>query len=112
MPKYVVSTTLEEAEWENSRLIKEDVAEEVRKLKQETGGDILIFGSRKLLNGLMEEDLVDEFTILVYPVVIGEGDRLFDDGKKESFKLIESKAFDSGVVLLRYKLDREEAQSQ
>lgn len=108
MPKYVVSTTLEGAEWENSQLIKENVVEEVRKLKQEPGGDMLIFGSRELLNGLMAEDLVDELTILLYPVVIGEGDRLFNDGKKESFKLIDSKTFDSGVVLLRYELDGKE----
>ena len=80
MPKYVVSTTLEEANWNNSTLIKRDVADEVTKLKQQASGDILVNGSVQLVQTLMQHDLVDEYRLMVFPVVLGAGKRLFADG--------------------------------
>jgi dihydrofolate reductase len=103
LPKFVVSTTLEKVEWNNSRLIKENVAEEVSKLKQQPGQDILIAGSGTLVHTLMQHDLIDEYRLLVYPVVLGSGKRLFRDGSKATLKLVETKTFSSGVVLLRYQ---------
>ncbi len=80
MPKYVVSTTLESADWNNSTIIREDVAGEVAKLKQQKGGDILVNGSAQLVSTLMEHDLVDEYRLMVFPVVLGTGKRLFPEG--------------------------------
>lgn len=101
-PKFVVSATLEKAEWNNSKLIKRSVAEEVSKLKQQPGKDILIFGSADLVHMLMQHGLIDEYRLLVYPVVRGSGKRLLRDGSNASLKLVETKPFSSGVVLLRY----------
>ncbi len=82
-PKHVVSTTLEEPlEWNNSTLIKGNVAEEVAGLKQRPGKDVLIFGSGDLVNTLMRHDLIDEFRLMVFPVVVGSGKRLFGDGHR------------------------------
>ena len=111
LPKYVVSTTLEKAEWNNSHLIKDAkrVAEEVSKLKQQPGQDILIFGSGELVHTLMQHDLIDEYRLLVYPVVLGSGKPLFKDIKNSSrLKLLSTKTFSSGVVLLCYQPDRKE----
>ena len=80
LPKYVVSTTLQELEWNNSKLIKGNVAEEVSKLKQQPGQDILIAGSGLLVNSLMQDGLIDEYRLLVYPVVLGSGKRLLKRG--------------------------------
>jgi dihydrofolate reductase len=79
MPKYVVSTTFEKLDWNNSRLIKANVAEEVKKLKEQPGKGILVYGSGKLVNTLLQRDLVDELLLMVHPVVLGSGNRLFDD---------------------------------
>jgi len=106
MPKYVVSTTLKKAEWNNSHILKTNVAEEVTKLKQESGGDILVAGSATLIRFLMEHDLVDEYRLLTYPVVVGKGKRLFTDGTAASLKLTESKPMGSGVIMLRYEPER------
>jgi len=103
MPKYVVSTTLKKAEWNNSHILKTNVAEEVTKLKQESGGDILVAGSATLIRFLIEHDLVDEYRLLTYPILVGKGKRLFTDGTAASLKLTESKPMGSGVVLLRYE---------
>jgi len=103
LPKYVVSTSLEKVEWNNSRLIKANVAEEVAKLKQQSGQDILVFGSRELASSLMQSGLVDELRLLVYPIILGSGKRLFRDGIAAKLKLVESKAFASGIALLRYQ---------
>jgi dihydrofolate reductase len=109
IPKYVVSTTLQEAEWNNSRIIKNNVSEELSTLKQQTGLDILIFGSSTLVNSLMQYDLIDEYRLMVFPVVVGSGKRLFQDvNEKKSLKLIETKTFSSGVVVLSYQPDRNE----
>jgi dihydrofolate reductase len=100
MPKYVVSATLEEAEWNNSTLIKGDVGEEVAKLKQKLGGDILVNGSSQLVQTLMEHDLVDEYRLMVFPVVLGSGKRLFNETSKPlPIKLVDSKPAGDTLVL-------------
>ncbi|MEO7001592.1 MAG: dihydrofolate reductase family protein [Ktedonobacterales bacterium] len=104
-PKVVFSTTLEAADWENSRLVKEDVAAAVAQLKQEAGKDIAIFGSSDLTVSLIEMGLVDELRILVNPVVLGAGKRLLagiHDAPK--LQLLETRAFRNGNVLLRYQI--------
>jgi len=104
MSKYVVSTTLKELDWNNSRLIKGNIAEEVKKLKQQPGQDILVYGSGKLVNMLLKHDLVDELRLMVHPVVLGSGRRLFDDNAEtmKVLKLADSKTFPSGIILLAY----------
>ena len=104
MPKYVVTTTLDELEWNNSTPIRGDVAEEVAKLKEQDGGEILVAGSRTLVHTLMEHDLVDEYRLMVFPVVVGKGKRLFGDGlDTAALKLVDTKVFGSGVVVLTYR---------
>ena len=104
MHKYVVSTTLKKVDWNNSRLIKGNIPEEVKKLKQQPGKDILVYGSGKLVNTLLQHDLVDELRLMVHPVVLGSGKRLFDDNAEslKVLKLEDSKTFPSGIVLLSY----------
>jgi len=103
-PKYVVSSSLEKTEWNNSMLIKGDVEEEVRKLKQQPGGAIRVVGSAALVQSLMKTGLIDEFRLMVHPVVIGRGKHLFNDMlDMTNLELVESKTFESGVVLLCYQ---------
>ena len=97
---------MEKVEWNNSKLVKGNIADEVSKLKQQSGQNILVAGSAKLVQTLMQHDLVDQYNLLVYPVVLGKGKRLFGDGSKATLKLVETKSFSSGVVLLRYQPDR------
>ena len=105
LPKYVVSTTLERVEWNNSRLIQGNIPEEVSKLKSEIARDILIDGGSYLVNLLLRHDLIDEFRLLVHPVVLGVGKRLFSEGaERHDFRLIEAKPFATGVVALTYHL--------
>jgi dihydrofolate reductase len=104
--KYVVSTTLDKAEWNNSVLIKDNVVEEIARLKQQEGSDIAVHGSATLVQTLIKHDLVDSYRLLVYPVVVGSGKRLFHDGTAATLKLVESKTFSSGVVALIYEPDR------
>ncbi len=100
MPKFVVSTTLKEAEWNNSTVISGDVAEEISKLKQQPGGDILVAGSGELVHTLLEHRLVDELRLMVFPVVLGSGKRLFRDGAAPTaLKLVETKPVGSVVIL-------------
>ena len=109
LPKFVASRTLDEAEW-NARLIKENIEEEVSRLKQEPGQDILIYGSGELARTLIEQDLIDEYRLLIYPVALGSGKRLFIDGTNTTLKLADTKTFSSGVVALIYKPDRKEGE--
>lgn len=103
-PKVVVSTTLDSVEWQNSTLIKGNVAEELTKLKQQPGKNIGITGSPTLVRSLLREDLLDELSLLVHPLVVGGGKRLFVDGTAQKpLKLVESKTFDTGVVYLTYQ---------
>lgn len=104
-PKYVVSSTLEEPSWENSTVISGNVAEEVSKLKDEPGGSILVAGSVQLVRTLFDHGLVDELHLMVFPVVLGKGKRLFDDGlAKSALQLVESRPVGpDGVVILVYR---------
>ena len=106
MPKYVVSRKLKKADWHNSTIIKRDVADEISKLKEQTGSDILVAGSAKLVQFLMEQGLVDEYRLLIHPIVLGKGKRLFPNRQPAALKLTESKSFDTGVILLRYEPGR------
>jgi dihydrofolate reductase len=104
LPKYVVSTTLEKVEWNNSRPIRGNIPEEVKKLKQEVQRNILIDGSSDLVNLLMQHDLIDEYRLLVHPVVVGKGKRLFREGsQKKELRLIGARALSTGVVALTYQ---------
>lgn len=107
MPKYVVSTTLASADaWRNSTLINDDVVEQVRALKAQPGKNILVDGSSVLVHTLIQHDLVDEYHLLVYPVVLGGGKKLFPDGVRVNLRLVEATPIPSGIVLLRYVPDR------
>ena len=101
MPKYVVSKTLKKADWTNSHIISENIVEELRKLK----GTLAVHGSGTLARFLLENKLVDELTLMVYPVILGTGKRLFEDINKVGLKLIEAKPIKNGVVVLKYKPD-------
>lgn len=103
VPKYVISTTLREAAWNNSHVISENIAEEVSKLKQQDGQNILVAGSADLIHTLMQHNLIDEVRLLIYPIVLGKGKRLFSENANTLLKLVESKSYDTGVVLLRYQ---------
>jgi dihydrofolate reductase len=105
MPKYVVSTTLEDADWNNSTILRS--ADEVPKLKDEVDGDILIAGSATLVQSLIKADLVDEYRLMVFPTVLGSGKRLFGEGfDRTDVKLTDSKALDSGILILTYERAR------
>jgi dihydrofolate reductase len=103
--KYVVSTTLKESlEWNNSKLIRgENVVEEIAGLKRQSGGDISISGSGILVRSLLRDDLLDELRLMVHPVVVGSGKRLFEEGDRIALELVDSKAFSTGVVYLTYR---------
>jgi dihydrofolate reductase len=104
MPKYVVSSTLEEPEWSNSTVLKGDVAEEVAKLKQEQDGEIVVHGSPRLVQTLLEHGLVDELRLMVYPVLLGTGKRLFGEtSDKKPLRLVDSKVVGDGVVILIFQ---------
>ena len=106
--KYVVSTTLKKAEWKNSTLIKGNVPEEIARLKQQPGKDISVSGSCTLVQTLIQHDLIDEYALLVYPVVLGTGKRLFRDGiEKTTLKLVEAKPTSLGVMLVRYQPEKQ-----
>jgi dihydrofolate reductase len=104
--KYVVSKTLDKAEWNNSVIIKNNVVEEITRLKQQDGKDIVVHGSGRLIETLMQHDLVDVFRLLIYPVVLGKGQRLFESDNKAKLKLVESKAVSSGVIAAVYEPER------
>ena len=105
MPKYVVSSTLDKAEWTNSTVIRDNILDEVDKLRRQPGGDILINGSRGLVALLMDHDLVDEFRLMVFPIVLNSGKRLFLDGQRVArLRLVNSRPVGpDGVVILTYE---------
>jgi dihydrofolate reductase len=104
MLKFVVSTNLEKADWNNSTVITGDVAQEVSSLKQQPGGDILINGSARLVNTLMEHGLIDEYRLMVFPVVLGSGKRIFGEtGDKKPLRLTDSRTVGDGVAILVYE---------
>ena len=105
MPKYVVSSTLKEATWNNSRILRGDVVENVSHLRQEIGGNIVVHGSARLMQTLIEHDLIDELRLMVYPVVLGTGKRLFGDrSDKKRLRLADSKTVGDGIAILIYEL--------
>jgi dihydrofolate reductase len=104
LPKYVVSNTLDTVEWDNSTLVKGDVAEEIANLKQRPGRELQVHGSGHLGQTLMEHDLVDEYRLWIYPVVLGEGRRLFPDGIVPlALRLVDTKRTSTGVVVHVYQ---------
>jgi dihydrofolate reductase len=102
-PKYVASTTLDKVEWSKSRLLDGDVPTAVAALKQRPGKDIVMSGSPTLARSLLREGLVDELHLMIHPVVVGEGAKLFADGDKHALELVGSKTFGTGVVYATYK---------
>ncbi len=103
MPKYVVSSTLSEPQWNNSTVLRGDVAEDVARLKQELDGEIVVHGSAQLVQALVERDLVDELRLMVFPVVLGSGKRLFGvTSDKKPLRLKSAKTVGDGVSVLVY----------
>jgi dihydrofolate reductase len=103
MPKYVVSSTLQDPAWTNSQVLSGDLVEAVTRLKHEIDGDIVVHGSATLARALFENDLVDELRLMVFPVVLGGGRRLFDAGSKKRLELAESRTVGDGVLILIYR---------
>jgi dihydrofolate reductase len=104
MPKYVVSSTLENPPWNNSTVLKGNVAEEVAMLRERHDGDIVVHGSAQLAQALLDDDLVDELRLMVFPVVLGSGKRLFGEtSDKKSLELVDSKVVGDGVAILVYR---------
>jgi dihydrofolate reductase len=104
MPKYVFSSTLEKADWNNSTILSGDFAEEIGRLKQQVDGVILVAGSAQLVQGLVEHDLVDEIRLMVFPVVLGSGKRLFgESADKTPLRLVDSKTVGAGIAVLTYE---------
>ena len=108
LPKYVVSSTLQEPRWSNSTVLRGDVVSEVSKLKQELAGDIVVYASYQLGRTLIEHDLVDELRLFVYPVVLGAGERLFGEtSDKKPMRLVDAKTIGDGLVVLTYTFVRD-----
>jgi dihydrofolate reductase len=104
MPKYVISKTLKKADWNNSTILSGNVVEEVKKLKQRVKGDILVSGSARLVQTLIANDLVDQLDLMVFPVILGSGKRLFGDtADTKTLRLAEAKSVGDGVLILVYK---------
>jgi dihydrofolate reductase len=104
MPKYVVSSTLKDPDWTNSTVLDGDVAEEVSKLREEQDGEIVVHGSAQLVQALVEHGLVDELRLMVFPVVLGAGKRLFGEtSDKRRLRLADSKTVGDGVTILTYE---------
>jgi dihydrofolate reductase len=107
LPKYVVSSTLKEPKWSNATVLKGDVVKEVSELRQEIDGDIIIYASYQLVRTLIEHGLVDEFRLVIYPVVLGAGERLFGDtSDKTPLRLVRTQTIGQGLPLLTYEVVR------
>ena len=108
MPKYVVSTSMDDAEWSNSTVLEGDLAKAVADVKQKHDGDIVVHGSAQLAQELLEQDLVDELRLMVFPVVLGSGKRLFGEtSDKKPLQLVDSKTVGDGVAILVYRPERD-----
>ncbi len=107
IPKYVVSTTLDKVEWQNSTLITGDLTDQITALKQQSGGNIGVSGSPTLVESLLQADLLDELVLMIHPVVVGTGKRLFTTGKAlKRLKLADAKTSSTGVLIATYQPDR------
>ena len=105
LPKYVVSSTLDEPTWSNATVLKGDVVDEVSKLKQELDGDIVVYASYQLVRTLMEHDLVDELRLVVFPVVLGAGERLFGEtSEQKPMRLVDTRTVGDGLAFLTYEV--------
>jgi dihydrofolate reductase len=103
MPKYVVSTSLDRVEWAGSILVKGDLVEEIRKLKERPGGDLLLSGSAQLFNALTQANLIDLYRFMLHPVILGQGEKLFaEGGDRKPLNLTHTETFRSGIVILEY----------
>jgi dihydrofolate reductase len=110
MPKYVVSATLEQPRWSNSTVLPGEVVKEVSKLKHELAGDILVYASYQLVHALMEHDLVDELRLMVFPVVLGAGQRLYGEtSDKKAMRLVSARTVGDGIAFLTYEFVRDAA---
>jgi dihydrofolate reductase len=108
LPKYVVSSTLEDPDWNNSTVLKGDVVNVVSKLKQELDGEIVVYASRQLVRTLMKHDLIDELRLMVYPVVLGAGERLFGEtSDKKSMRRLNTRTVGDGIAYLTYETVRD-----
>jgi dihydrofolate reductase len=108
LPKYVVSSTLDEAEWSNATVVTGDVIEQVTKLRQELAGDVLVYASYQLGRALIEHDLVDELRLFVFPVLAGSGERLFGEGSgRKPLRLIEARTVGEALTYLTYRVVRD-----
>lgn len=106
-PKYVASTTLKKTEWQNSTLLKGNLKEAITQLKAEPGKDIYVMGSSNLSQTLMDENLVDEYILMVYPIVLGQGKQLFQKARhKQDLELVSSKTSPAGIIVLNYKVKK------
>jgi dihydrofolate reductase len=111
MPKYVASRSLKDVEWNNSTLIEGNVPDEISALKREVDGDILVYGSAQLVHTLMEHDLVDEYRLMTFPIVLGRGKRLFGETNEVTMlRLVDTKTIGSGIVILTYQPAEREAE--
>jgi dihydrofolate reductase len=107
LPKYVVSSTLDEPDWNNTTILKGDVVHEVSRMKRETDGEIVVPASYRLGHTLMEHELVDELRLMIHPVVLGAGERLFGEtGDEKSIRLLDARTVGDGLVVLIYELAR------
>jgi dihydrofolate reductase len=107
LPKYVVSSTLEDPKWSNSTVLKGDTVSEVSKLKQEISGEILVYASYQLVHTLMEHDLADELRLVIFPVVLGAGERLFGEtSDKKPIRLLDARTIGDGLAFVTYELVR------
>jgi dihydrofolate reductase len=102
MPKFVASTTLKEMEW-NAQVLGGNLGEEVASLKQQPGQNLLIYGSSKLIRSLLPHNIIDEYRLMIFPVVLGTGQRLFDNGSQASLQLVDTKTTSTGVAILTYQ---------
>jgi dihydrofolate reductase len=104
MPKYVASTTLKTADWNNTTVLQGDALDAIAALKRQVSGDILVHGSRTLVNGLKARGLVDEYRLMIFPVVLGSGKRLFDEVEDAlPLKLVSAQSFPNGVLMVTYR---------
>ena len=112
MPKYVVSSTMDEPEWNNSTVLKGDVVDEVSRLRQDVNGDIVVHGSARLVQTLLDRDLVDELRLMVFPVVLGSGKRIFGTtSDTKPLRLVDSKTVGDGVAIMIYEPRRDSKDS-